>query len=49
MSKSLLGKKLKTYNLIKQLGEGAFATVFQGVDDNNENVVAVKAVSLNQL
>jgi serine/threonine protein kinase len=32
MSKSLVGQQIKSYNVVKKLGEGAFAIVYQGLD-----------------
>lgn len=40
----LLGQKLKSYNLTRVLGEGAFAVVYEAFDEVKKEVVAVKAI-----
>lgn len=47
MPDRLLGKKIKTFNIVKKLGSGAFATVFQAYDDSQQDVVAVKVTELS--
>lgn len=46
---NLLEQRVKSYNFIKKLGEGSFATVYQSMDENNKNVVAIKAINTGQL
>lgn len=49
MAESLLGKKIKSFNIIKLIGQGAFAAVFQAIDDSTNKLVAVKVMSLTEL
>ena len=44
MHKNLIGQELKTFNLTKVLGEGAWATVYEAIDDRNNKTVAVKTI-----
>ena len=41
----LIGQHLSHFTFIKVLGRGAWATVYQAVDDRNKNVVAVKVIA----
>lgn len=49
MPTTLLGQKIKTFNLIQKLGEGAFAVVFKGVDESTGRVVAAKVMKMSEL
>lgn len=41
----MIGQHLSHYTFIKVLGEGAWATVYQAVDDQTKNVVAIKVIA----
>lgn len=42
-------KQIKNYRLIKEMGRGATAIVYEAVDDNNNQLVAVKAIPSQKL
>ena len=48
-NKKSLNKTLKNYMIIKQLGEGSFAKVYQAVDERDKNYVAIKEVPKSYL
>lgn len=39
-----LGQHLKSFTFIKMLGEGAWAKVYEAVDDRDHSTVAVKVI-----
>lgn len=41
---NVLGQKMKSFNFIKVLGEGAWAIVYEAYDDKTDSTVAVKAI-----
>lgn len=41
----MVGQHMKTFNFIKVLGEGAWATVYEAIDDRDRSTVAVKAIA----
>ena len=41
----MLGQHLKTYNFVKVLGEGAWATVYEAIDDRDRSTIAIKAIA----
>lgn len=41
---NMIGQHLKTYTFIRILGEGAWATVYEAIDDRDCNTVAVKVI-----
>jgi serine/threonine protein kinase len=46
---SLVGKKLKTYSVIKELGDGACSIVYEGYNSVNKQRVAIKAISFKKM
>ena len=48
MAESLLGKKIKSFNVVKLIGEGAYAVVFQAIDDSTNKLVAVKVMTISE-
>lgn len=41
---NFVGRKIKTYNFRKLLGSGAFADVYEAIDDRDSNTIAIKVV-----
>lgn len=39
-----VGQHLKNFTIIKILGEGAWAKVYEAVDDKDKNTVAIKVI-----
>ena len=46
--RNLIGKRFKTFNIIKLIGQGQTGTVFESLDDRNNNLVAVKAMHIKK-
>lgn len=42
--KNHVGQHLKTFNFVKILGEGAWAKVYEAVDDRDRSTVAIKVI-----
>jgi len=40
----LVGKKLKSYSLIRKLGAGTYSVVYEAIDSNTKQTVAIKAI-----
>lgn len=40
----MVGQHLSNFTFIKVLGAGAWATVYEAVDDRNKSVVAIKVI-----
>lgn len=40
----MLNLKVKTFTFVNILGEGAFARVYEGVDERNKTQVAIKVI-----
>jgi len=40
----LEGAKLKTFNFLKTLGEGAWAKVYEAIDERDNSQVAIKVI-----
>ncbi len=40
----MLNRKMKTFTFLKLLGEGAFAKVYEGVDERDNSEVAIKVI-----
>jgi serine/threonine protein kinase len=41
---NMLNRKMKTFTFINILGEGAFAKVYEGVDERDSSQIAVKVI-----
>ena len=41
---NMIGKTMSHFTFVKKLGEGAWATVYQGVCDKDKKVVAIKVI-----
>jgi serine/threonine protein kinase len=41
---NLEGVKMKSFNILKLLGEGAWAKVYEGVDERDSSQVAIKVI-----
>ena len=41
-------KKIKQYSLLKEIGRGCTSTVYQGVDLNTNQLVAVKMIPMQK-
>jgi serine/threonine protein kinase len=41
---NFVGRKIKTYNFRKLLGSGAFADVYEAIDDRDLSTIAIKVV-----
>lgn len=41
---NLVGQNLKGFTMIRILGEGAWAKVYEAIDDKDRNTVAVKVI-----
>ena len=41
---NLVGQHMKSYTFIRMIGEGAWATVYEAIDDRDMNTVAVKVI-----
>lgn len=46
MPRRLLGKTIKSFNIVRELGAGQFATVFEAIDDKTKSIVAMKVMIL---
>lgn len=46
--RKLIGKRFKTFNIIKLIGQGQAGTVFESLDDRNNNLVAVKVMYIKK-
>ena len=46
MKGRLVGQQMKSFNFIGILGEGAWATVYEAIDQRDKNIVAIKAIAL---
>lgn len=44
-----MGKKVKTFNIIKMIGQGQSGAVFQALDELNNQLVAIKAMILKKI
>lgn len=44
-----MGKKVKTFNIIKMIGQGQSGVVFQALDELNNQLVAIKAMVLKKI
>lgn len=42
---NLVGQHIKTYTMIRVIGEGAWATVYEAIDDSDLGTVAVKVIA----
>ena len=42
---NMIGQHLSNFTFIKVLGEGAWATVYEAVDDRTKNTVAIKVIA----
>ena len=42
---NMIGQHLSHFTFIKVLGEGAWATVYEAVDDQTKKVVAIKVIA----
>jgi serine/threonine protein kinase len=42
----LVGFRYRTYNFLRVLGKGSFATVYEAFDESTCNNVAIKAISM---
>lgn len=40
----LEGVKFKTFNFLKVLGQGAWATVYEAVDERDDSQIAIKVI-----
>jgi hypothetical protein len=38
------GKKLKNFSFLKVLGKGAWAVVYEAIDDRDNSIIAVKSI-----
>ena len=47
MFDNMIGKTFKNYKLIKPVGKGQFAIVFQGIDVRDNTPVAIKIILVN--
>ena len=45
-AKKLVGQHMKSFNFVGILGEGAWATVYEAIDERDKNTVAIKAIAL---
>ena len=45
MKVNMVGQHIKSYTFIRSIGEGAWATVYQAIDDRDSNTVAVKVIA----
>lgn len=45
----LLGKKIKKFNLVEELGSGSFGTVYKAVDTKTDEIHAIKVMSKKQM
>ena len=43
------GQHIGHFTFIKVLGEGAWATVYEAVDDDSRNIVAIKVIATSLL
>ena len=41
----MTGQHLSHFTFVKLLGEGAWATVYEAVDDRNKQIVAIKVIA----
>lgn len=41
----MVGQRVKTYTFIRIIGEGAWATVYEAIDEGDLNTVAVKVIA----
>lgn len=41
----MTGQHLSHFTFVKVLGEGAWATVYEAVDDRNKQIVAIKVIA----
>ncbi len=44
MKGKLIGQHLRTFNFFKVLGAGAWATVYEAIDDRDHSTVAIKVI-----
>jgi len=49
MATNLVGKKIKSYNITRQLGSGSFAIVYEAVQDKTNTIVAIKVIQTIEL
>lgn len=49
MLKSLIGKKVKTFNIINMIGQGQSGAVFEAFDESNCQLVAIKVMYLKKI
>ena len=42
---NMIGQHLSHFTFTKVLGEGAWATVYEAVDDKSKNIVAIKVIA----
>lgn len=49
MLKSLIGKKVKTFNIINMIGQGQSGAVFEAFDESNSQLVAIKVMYLKKI
>lgn len=47
MFDNMIGKTFKNYKLVKPVGKGQFAIVFQGIDVRDNTPVAIKIILIN--
>ena len=41
----MIGQHLKNFTFTKVLGQGAWATVYEAIDDRDRSTVAIKAIA----
>ena len=41
---NLVGQRIKSYTMIRAIGEGAWAAVYEAIDDADMGTVAVKVI-----
>lgn len=44
---NLIGFKIKSYNILKLLGQGQFAYVFEAFNEENNSTVAIKSIPVS--
>ncbi len=44
---AIIGRKIKTFNFVKLLGEGAWAEVYLAAENRNKSQVAIKVIAKN--